>query len=42
MDKRGKEGERKNKVSGERELYGEERHLLPVSVAACILRPRPQ
>lgn len=28
----------RTKLLGERELYGEERHLFPVSVAACVLR----
>lgn len=28
----------RTKFLGERELYGEERHLFPVSVAACVLR----
>lgn len=32
----------RTKLLGERELYGEERHLFPVSVAACVLSPCPQ
>ena len=35
MDKRGKEGERKNKVPGERELYGEETFAPCVCSSMC-------